>query len=113
MIPPPMMTARAWVGTVTEPPRSGPGQRVGLHVGEALHRLEHALLVAQSGVLDPAEGGALEAIAGHLAHVHRAHLEPAPEARDPVAAVRADRGGQPIGRGVGDPDRLLDVAEAD
>src|SRR5262245_58128752 len=112
MIPPPMMTARAWLGTLTSP-RSGPGQRVGLQVGEALHRLEHALLVAQPGVLDPSERRALEAIARHLADVDRTDLEPVHEARDPVEAIRADGRREPVRGRVGDADGLLDVAEAD
>ena len=49
--------------------RRSPRQRVRLRVGEALHRLLHAFLVAESGVLDAAERRQLEAVAGDLADV--------------------------------------------
>ena len=52
-----------------------PGQRPGLHVGEALHRLEHAFLVAEPGILDAAEGRHLDAITRHFPDIDRANLE--------------------------------------
>ena len=51
-----------------------PGQRVGLGVGEALHRFLHAFLVAQARVLDAAEGRELQAVARDLADVDRADI---------------------------------------
>src|SRR6476620_11526007 len=49
-----------------------PGQRIRLDVGEALHRLLHALLVAEPRILDSAERRQFETVAGHFAHVHGA-----------------------------------------
>src|SRR5258706_3270077 len=81
---------------------SAPGQAEGLQVGEALHRLLHAFLVAQPRILDAAEGSELEAVSGDFAHVHGAHVELAHEARDVVEAVCAHppkEGLPPAGRG--------------
>ena len=73
-----------------------------LDVGEALHRLLHAFLVAQARVLDAAEGRELEPVARHLADVDRADLELGDEAGDVVEPVGADRRRQAEGGGVGD-----------
>src|SRR5215471_13183047 len=52
-----------------------PWQRVRLRIGEAFHRFLYAFLVAQSRVLDAAEGRELEAITRDLAHVDGADVE--------------------------------------
>src|SRR3546814_9281688 len=59
-------------------------------VGEALHRLKHAFLVAEPGILDPAEGRHLDAVARHLPDVDRPDAQLSHEARDPVEAIGAD-----------------------
>src|SRR5437762_13368294 len=72
--------------------RSGscsPWQRVRFNVREAFHRFLHAFLVAQSGILDPAERRQLESIARHFAHVDRADVKLSDEARDVVQAIGA------------------------
>src|SRR5205823_12055107 len=74
-----------------------PRQRVRLHVGKAFHRFLHAFLVAQSGILDPAERRQLESIARHFAHVDRADVELSDEARDVVQAIGAYRRRQAVG----------------
>src|SRR5688572_12105453 len=79
---------------------SGPWQRVGLEVGEALHRLLHPFLVPQPRILDAAEGRELQPVARHLAHVHCADLQLIDEAGDVVQPVGAHRAGQAVGRAV-------------
>src|SRR4051812_27431652 len=90
---------------------SVPGQRVGLDVGEALHRFLDAFLVAQPRVLDAAERRQLETVARHLADVDGADLELGDEPCDVVEPVGADRRRQAVCGAVGDPDRLVDVGE--
>ena len=77
---------------------ASPGQRVRLDVGEALHRLLHAFLVAQARILDAAERRQLEPVAGHFADVDRADMQLGDETRDVVEAVGADRGRQTVRR---------------
>src|SRR4029077_2574647 len=67
-----------------------PRQRIGLHIGEALHRLDHAFLVAEPGILDAAERRHLDAIARHFPYVDGADVEFVDEARDVVEPVGAD-----------------------
>src|SRR4051794_22016742 len=93
-------------------PEDLPWQRIRLHIREALHGFLNAFLVAETRVLDAAERGELQAIAGHLADVDRADVELAHKARDVVQPVGAYRGRQPVGGSVRDADRLVDVAEA-
>src|SRR5260221_10046747 len=88
-----------------------PGNAESLEVGEALHRLLHAFLVAEARILDAAEGRELEPVAGHLADVHRAHVQLAHEAGDVVEAVGADRGRKARDRAVRDRRRLVDPAK--
>src|SRR5258708_4147269 len=90
-----------------------PRQGIGLQVGETLHRFLYAFLVTQARVLDSAEGGRLQAITGHFAHVNAADIQFADEARDPIKAVGADRGRQAIVGGVRDRDCVVDGLEAD
>src|SRR5882724_10851731 len=103
-------------GVMARSPRphrgSEPRHRVGLDVGEALHRLEHAFLVAEAGILDAAEGRHLDAVAWHLPDIDGADLELAYEAGDVVEAVGADAGGEAEGGGVREADRLVDIVEA-
>src|SRR5262249_28175784 len=71
---------------------STPRQRVRLDVRKTLHRLEHAFLVAEAGILDAAEGRHLDAVAGNLPDIDRADLQLVDEAGDVVEAVGADAG---------------------
>src|SRR5262245_43194670 len=66
-----------------------PGQRIGLHVGEALHRLEHAFLVAEAGILDAAEGRHLYPVSRNFPDVDRADVELVDEPRDVIESVGA------------------------
>src|SRR5437899_11199179 len=93
--------------------KGSPWERVRLDVGEALHRLLHAFLVAEAGVLDAAERRQLETVAGHLANVDAADVELGDEAGDVVEPVRAHRRRQAVGGAVRDPDRLVDVGEGE
>src|SRR5450432_416516 len=104
MMPPPMMTISAWLGILLTRWVLSPGKRISLHVGKAFHRLEHAFLVAETGILDPTEGRHLDAIARDLPDVDRANLELLHETRDVVEPVGADAGGEAIGRRIGDAD---------
>src|SRR5436190_16966110 len=90
---------------------SGPGQRVGLQVGEALDRFLDAFLVAEARVLDAAERRQLEPVARHLAHVDSADVELGNEAGDVVEPVGAHRRRQAVGGAVRDPNRFVDIAE--
>src|SRR5450631_1340634 len=92
--------------------RGSPRQGIGLHIGEALHRFLHAFLVAQARILDAAERREFQAITGHLAHVDATDDEFADKARDPVQAIGADGGGQPVVGRVGDRNRVVDGLEA-
>src|SRR6266571_2658193 len=81
-----------------------PGQRIGLHVGEALHRLDDALLVAEAGVLDAAERRHLDAVARHFPDVDRTHFQLVDEAGDVVEPAGAHAGRQPVGGRIGHAD---------
>src|SRR4029450_11612972 len=94
-------------------PSARPGQRPGFHVGEALHRLQHAFLVAQARILDAAEGRHFDAIARYFPDIDRADLQLVDESGDVVQAIGADARRQPIGRAVGDLDRVIDVLDVD
>src|SRR5882762_2350437 len=85
---------------------SEPRHRVGLDVGEALHRLEHAFLVAEAGILDAAEGRHFDAIARHFPDIDGADLQLVDEAGDVVQPVGADARRHAIGGAVGHPDRV-------
>src|SRR3546814_8808714 len=67
-------------------------------VGEALHRLQHAFLVAEAGVLDPAEGRHLDAVARNLPDVDRPDAQLGHETGDMLEVVGADAGGQAVDR---------------
>ena len=64
-----MVSANGW-------PSTGPRQRVGLHIGEELHRLDDALLDAIAAVLDAAEGRHLDPVAWLFPEVADADLQP-------------------------------------
>src|SRR3974377_538842 len=66
-----------------------PGQRVGLGVAEALHRLQHAFLVAQAGVLDGAARRHLQAITRDLAYIDAADMQLLHKSCDQVDAIGA------------------------
>src|SRR3546814_5216004 len=72
-----------------------------------------AFLVAEAGVLDPAEGRHLDAVARNLPDVDRPDAQLGHETGDMLEVVGADAGGQAVGRRVGDPDRVVDIREAD
>src|SRR5579859_4485928 len=90
-----------------------PGQRIGLGIAEALHRLEHSFLVAQARILDAAERRHLQTITRHLAHIDAADVEFPHEAGDEVEAVGAQCRREAVGRAVGYADRLFYGLEAD
>src|SRR3546814_12668352 len=64
-------------------------------------------------VLDPAEGRHLDAVARNLPDVDRPDAQLGHETGDMLEVVGADAGGQAVGRRVGDPDRVVDIREAD
>ena len=91
---------------------SRPRQRIGLHIGEALHRLDHAFLVAEPGILDAAERRHLDAIARHFPDIDGADFQLVDEARDVVEPVGADARREPVGGRIRNADHLRDVVRA-
>src|SRR5687768_2536337 len=88
-----------------------PRQRVSADVGEALHRFPDAFLVAEARILDAAERRHLDAVARNLPYIYRANVELADEARDVVEPMCADARREPVGGGIGDADRVVDVLD--
>src|ERR1700730_2885775 len=91
---------------------SRPGKRPRLHMGEPLHRLKDALLVAQARILDAAERRHFDAIARHLPDIDGADLQLVDESGDVVQAIGADAGGKAVGGAVGHFYGMVNVLDA-